>query len=170
MRLSATVALMGGAKAMPLVRKERLFLNSVPVNRIVLKGEDDVEYYKSVPQTDFEMLGLNVRRDLADAHCYLYRNGGEIHKEVFNWPVPPDALGQGHAAPGIPLVIRLPDTASTFSCTSTDSCVTHLTIQRERNRLLLEPDHATTIYFAAFEGGNRDWKPIPTASYLPRSA
>src|SRR2546422_5641326 len=96
-------------------------MGRVPVNQIVLQRKGDVEYYKSVPQTDFEMLGLNMRQDLTHPHCYLYKDGKEVDKENLVWNIPSNSLLRATASPEHPLSITLPDSASTFSSLATAS-------------------------------------------------
>jgi len=140
-------------------------MGGVPVNQIVLQRKGDVEYYKSVPQTDFEMLGLNMRQDLRNPHCYLYRNGTEVDKERLVWKVPDDCLFRATASPEHPLRLDLPESASTFSSLATASGNLVVDIHRSERSLTIRPDREMVIYFVAFVGGYRNWSAMPTSSY-----
>lgn len=144
-------------------------MGGIPVNQIVLQRNNDVEYYKSVPQTGFEMLGLNIRQDLRHPHCYLYRNGREIDKEHLVWEIPDNCLLRATASPSCPVTIRLPDTASTFSSCATASALS-VDIRRSETSIVLTPEREAVIFFVAFTGRYRAWEAIPTTSYTVASS
>ena len=154
---------------MPFVRRSTKFMGGVPVNQIVLQRKGDVEYYKSVPQTDFEMLGLNMRQDLRNPHCYLYKNGTEVDKERLVWKVPDDCLFRATASPEHPLRLDLPESASTFSSLATASGSLVVDIHRAERSLTIRPDREVVIYFVAFEGAYLNWNAMPTSSYSQSS-
>jgi hypothetical protein len=144
-------------------------MGGVPVNQVVLQWQGDAEYYKSVPKTDFEMLGLNIRQDLRNPHCYLYQNGTEVDKDTLVWRIPEECLFRGTASPEHPLSFRLPESTSTFSSAATASGDLLVDIERSERILTIRPDREVAIFFVAFEGGYRAWSAIPIAQYSQSS-
>src|SRR2546426_1126938 len=130
-------------------------MGGVPVNQIVMQRDGDVEYYKSVPQTNFEMLGLNMRQDLTYPHCYLYKDGKEIDKENLVWEVPSGSLLRATASPNHPLSVVLPESASTFSSLATAIGDLLVDIRRFQRTITLTPAREAVIYFVAFTGEYR---------------
>ena len=145
-------------------------MGGVPVNQIVLQRDGDVEYYKSVPQTDFEMLGLNMRQDRTHPHCYLYKDGKEVDKENLVWNIPSDSILRTTASPEHPLSIGLPESTSTFSSLATASGDLVVDIRRSQRTITITPDREAVIFFVAFTGEYRAWEPLPVRYYSQSSA
>ena len=73
-------------------------MGGVPVNQIVLQRDGDVEYYKSVPQTNFEMLGLNMRSPVAvcrKVQCAFTMGAGKALMVVLSFDMHAQSIDVG---------------------------------------------------------------------------
>ncbi len=153
----------------PVVDKSRYFLNDVPVAVVRFVGSDGIDYFKSIPQTNFPMLGLGVRKDGRGDKCELYENGKEVQKGIA-WFVPADCLFTTTVSPGNPCRLSLPESTSTFSAVSTRSEAVRIQVDHQRSSVEISVDRPTAVSFVAFEGQYMDWRPIPRSRYSASSA